>query len=81
MLIVWFWFLFLYYVKSFDVFLILFRFPLYGEFQCQNAIIAERFIERGSPYVSKPAFDCCHTKLILSLNFNLTRSDKKKLLH
>lgn len=29
------------------------RFPLYGEFQCQNAIIAERFIERGSPYVLK----------------------------
>ncbi|XP_058734385.1 uncharacterized protein LOC131606124 [Vicia villosa] len=29
------------------------RFPLYGEFQCQNAIIAERFIEAGSPYVLK----------------------------
>ncbi|KAK2432438.1 epoxide hydrolase A [Trifolium repens] len=27
--------------------------PLFGEFQCQNAIIAERFIEAGSPYVLK----------------------------
>ncbi|KAG5537493.1 hypothetical protein RHGRI_024809 [Rhododendron griersonianum] len=29
------------------------RIPLYGEFTCQNAIIAERFIEAGSPYVLK----------------------------
>ncbi|XP_073226431.1 uncharacterized protein [Cicer arietinum] len=29
------------------------RIPLYGEFQCQNAIVAERFIEAGSPYVLK----------------------------
>ncbi|TKY64582.1 Haloalkane dehalogenase 2 [Spatholobus suberectus] len=29
------------------------RIPLYGEFTCQNAIIAERFIEGGSPYVLK----------------------------
>lgn len=29
------------------------RIPLYGEFTCQNAITAERFIEAGSPYVSK----------------------------
>ncbi|GMP34558.1 hypothetical protein CsSME_00007380 [Camellia sinensis var. sinensis] len=29
------------------------RFPLLGEFTCQNAIEAERFIEAGSPYVLK----------------------------
>ncbi|CAI0423051.1 unnamed protein product [Linum tenue] len=29
------------------------RIPLFGEFTCQNAIIAERFIEAGSPYVLK----------------------------
>ncbi|WJX48767.1 hypothetical protein P8452_35288 [Trifolium repens] len=29
------------------------KIPLLGEFQCQNAIIAERFIEAGSPYVLK----------------------------
>ncbi|KAG5000871.1 hypothetical protein JHK87_021943 [Glycine soja] len=29
------------------------RIPLYGEFTSQNAIIAERFIEGGSPYVLK----------------------------
>ncbi|WJX42740.1 hypothetical protein P8452_29937 [Trifolium repens] len=29
------------------------KIPLFGEFQCQNAIIAERFIEAGSPYVLK----------------------------
>ncbi|KAK9281147.1 hypothetical protein L1049_004041 [Liquidambar formosana] len=29
------------------------RIPLYGEFTCQNAIMAERFIEAGSPYVLK----------------------------
>ncbi|KAK7381558.1 hypothetical protein VNO80_00103 [Phaseolus coccineus] len=29
------------------------RIPLYGEFTSQNAIIAERFIEGGSPCVSK----------------------------
>ncbi|KAL2338168.1 hypothetical protein Fmac_012614 [Flemingia macrophylla] len=29
------------------------RIPLYGEFTCQNAVIAERFIEGGSPYVLK----------------------------
>ncbi|KAF7019123.1 hypothetical protein CFC21_032329 [Triticum aestivum] len=29
------------------------RFPLVGEFTCQNAILAERFIEAGSPYVLK----------------------------
>ncbi|XP_031266922.1 uncharacterized protein LOC116125322, partial [Pistacia vera] len=29
------------------------RIPLYGEFTCQNAITAERFIEAGSPYVLK----------------------------
>ncbi|XP_024928890.3 uncharacterized protein LOC107407800 [Ziziphus jujuba] len=29
------------------------RIPLYGEFTSQNAIIAERFIEAGSPYVLK----------------------------
>jgi len=29
------------------------RFPLLGEFTCQNAILAERFIEAGSPYVLK----------------------------
>ncbi|KAJ3677241.1 hypothetical protein LUZ60_002965 [Juncus effusus] len=29
------------------------KIPLYGEFTCQNAIEAERFIERGSPYVLK----------------------------
>lgn len=29
------------------------RFPLLGEFTCQNAIMAERFIEAGSPYVLK----------------------------
>ncbi|KAM7253770.1 hypothetical protein ACFE04_031452 [Oxalis oulophora] len=29
------------------------RIPLFGEFTCQNAIIAERFIEGGSPYVLK----------------------------
>lgn len=29
------------------------RFPLLGEFTSQNAIIAERFIEAGSPYVLK----------------------------
>jgi hypothetical protein len=28
------------------------RLPLLGEFTCQNAILAERFIEAGSPYVS-----------------------------
>jgi hypothetical protein len=28
------------------------RIPLYGEFTCHNAIMAERFIEAGSPYVS-----------------------------
>jgi len=25
------------------------RIPLYGEFTCQNAVMAERFIEAGSP--------------------------------
>lgn len=29
-----------------------YRLPLFGEFTCQNAILAERFIEAGSPYVS-----------------------------
>ncbi|KAF3524681.1 hypothetical protein F2Q69_00047283 [Brassica cretica] len=29
------------------------RIPLFGEFTCQNAILAERFIEGGSPYVLK----------------------------
>ncbi|XP_019454482.1 PREDICTED: uncharacterized protein LOC109355736 [Lupinus angustifolius] len=29
------------------------RIPLFGEFTCQNAIEAERFIEAGSPYVLK----------------------------
>ncbi|XP_047068457.1 haloalkane dehalogenase 2-like [Lolium rigidum] len=29
------------------------RLPLFGEFTCQNAILAERFIEAGSPYVLK----------------------------
>ncbi|GAB2256255.1 hypothetical protein Droror1_Dr00010033 [Drosera rotundifolia] len=29
------------------------RFPLLGEFTCQNAIMAERFIEAGSAYVLK----------------------------
>ncbi|PON90065.1 Epoxide hydrolase-like [Trema orientale] len=29
------------------------RIPFYGEFTCQNAIMAERFIEAGSPYVLK----------------------------
>lgn len=29
------------------------QFPLLGEFTCQNAIMAERFIEGGSPYVLK----------------------------
>ncbi|KAJ1700339.1 hypothetical protein LUZ63_000118 [Rhynchospora breviuscula] len=29
------------------------RIPLFGEFTCQNAIEAERFIEGGSPYVLK----------------------------
>ncbi|KAK6915082.1 Alpha/beta hydrolase fold-1 [Dillenia turbinata] len=29
------------------------KIPLYGEFTCQNAIMAERFIEAGSPYVLK----------------------------
>ncbi|CAN1317541.1 Cis-3-alkyl-4-alkyloxetan-2-one decarboxylase [Linum perenne] len=29
------------------------RIPLFGEFTCQNAITAERFIEAGSPYVLK----------------------------
>ncbi|KAF3450907.1 hypothetical protein FNV43_RR06996 [Rhamnella rubrinervis] len=29
------------------------RIPLYGEFTSQNAIMAERFIEAGSPYVLK----------------------------
>ncbi|XP_020589848.1 uncharacterized protein LOC110031123 isoform X3 [Phalaenopsis equestris] len=29
------------------------RIPLIGEFTCQNAIMAERFIESGSPYVLK----------------------------
>ncbi|KAF8400605.1 hypothetical protein HHK36_013904 [Tetracentron sinense] len=28
------------------------RIPLYGEFTCQNAVMAERFIEAGSAYVS-----------------------------
>ncbi|CAI5486573.1 unnamed protein product, partial [Closterium sp. Naga37s-1] len=26
------------------------RLPFVGEFQCQNAVLAERFIEKGSPY-------------------------------
>ncbi|KAL0903417.1 hypothetical protein M5K25_027793 [Dendrobium thyrsiflorum] len=30
--------------------------PLFGEFTCQNAIMAERFIEAGSPYVSPSCF-------------------------
>ncbi|XP_034696097.1 cis-3-alkyl-4-alkyloxetan-2-one decarboxylase isoform X1 [Vitis riparia] len=29
------------------------RIPLYGEFTCQNAVMAERFIEAGSAYVLK----------------------------
>ncbi|KAJ8773884.1 hypothetical protein K2173_009315 [Erythroxylum novogranatense] len=29
------------------------KIPLYGEFTCQNAVMAERFIEAGSPYVLK----------------------------
>ncbi|TVU16318.1 hypothetical protein EJB05_39875, partial [Eragrostis curvula] len=29
------------------------RLPLVGEFTCQNAVLAERFIEAGSPYVLK----------------------------
>jgi pimeloyl-ACP methyl ester carboxylesterase len=29
------------------------RLPLFGEFTCQNAVLAERFIEAGSPYVLK----------------------------
>lgn len=29
------------------------RIPLFGEFTCQNAVMAERFIEAGSPYVLK----------------------------
>lgn len=32
------------------------RIPLFGEFTCQNAIMAERFIEAGSAYVSKAAY-------------------------
>ena len=32
------------------------RFPLLGEFTSQNAIIAERFIEAGSAYVSNSSF-------------------------
>lgn len=31
------------------------RIPLLGEFTCQNAIMAERFIEAGSAYVSASA--------------------------
>lgn len=30
-----------------------YRIPLFGEFTCQNAVMAERFIEAGSAYVSK----------------------------
>ncbi|KAG6519550.1 hypothetical protein ZIOFF_023044 [Zingiber officinale] len=37
------------------------RIPLYGEFTCQNAIIAERFIEAGSPYV------CLEGKLCVAI--------------
>ncbi|KAK4395355.1 Haloalkane dehalogenase [Sesamum angolense] len=29
------------------------RIPFFGEFTCQNAVMAERFIEAGSPYVLK----------------------------
>lgn len=29
----------------------IYRIPLFGEFTSQNAIMAERFIEGGSPYV------------------------------
>lgn len=36
------------------------RIPLLGEFTAQNAIMAERFIEAGSPYVSK-CIDVCIT--------------------
>jgi hypothetical protein len=28
----------------------LYRFPLVGEFTCQNAMLAERFVEGGSTY-------------------------------
>ena len=36
------------------------RIPLFGEFTCQNAVMAERFIEAGSAYVSKSilTLDC-----------------------
>ncbi|KAF9623651.1 hypothetical protein IFM89_003683 [Coptis chinensis] len=37
------------------------RIPLFGEFTCQNAVMAERFIEAGSAYVS--TFTCPSYKL------------------
>lgn len=33
--------------------LLMIRIPLFGEFTCQNAVMAERFIEAGSAYVSR----------------------------
>lgn len=34
------------------------RWPLFGEFTCQNAVLAERFIEAGSAYVSLSQKHC-----------------------
>ena len=44
---------FLYYMFSFPSSSFLSRIPLYGEFTCQNALMAEHFIEASSQYVSK----------------------------
>ncbi|VFQ97969.1 unnamed protein product [Cuscuta campestris] len=63
------------------------RIPFLGEFTCQNAVMAERFIEAGSPYVLKlekadvyrlpylsssgPGFGNCHSYCYFSINLVL----------
>lgn len=47
--------------------LLISRIPLLGEFTCQNAIMAERFIEAGSAYVSRKFSSIlCDLKPLLS---------------
>lgn len=47
---------YLIYAHLLMIFILIYRIPLLGEFTCQNAIMAERFIEAGSAYVSNSSF-------------------------
>lgn len=48
------------------------RIPLFGEFTCQNAVMAERFIEAGSAYVSKISFCTARNYFMRDLDCPMT---------